>query len=279
MFRLVPGQSVTIGRAPTNQIVLKDERCSRNHVEVFCSGGQWTLRDLDSRNGTLVGNQRVSGDWPLQPGDMIRIGHSQLVFVHRLAEAFSDSSAVVRPLADGAADAAPPAAKTTIPACWRPTSRRRSRIAAARPGSWSRARKTTSGHLEDRPGGGQALPPGLRAGQGPRHRGDGRPGPARAVRRHADRRRRRAAAAAQLPAASRVAEALEVRRLAQLLRRGRYHRVSHVLASTVMREGEAVLARNVMGDSTLGSRDSHGEIHGHQRDLRPDPPRPARCSA
>jgi len=55
VFRLVPGQSVTIGRAPTNQIVLKDERCSRNHVEVFMSSGQWTLRDLDSRNGTLVG--------------------------------------------------------------------------------------------------------------------------------------------------------------------------------------------------------------------------------
>ena len=32
----------------------------------------------------------------------------------------------------------------------------------------------------------------------------------------------------------------------------RYHRVSDFLASTVMREGEAVLARNVMGDSTLG---------------------------
>ena len=31
VFRLVPGQSVTIGRAPTNQIVIKDERCSRNH--------------------------------------------------------------------------------------------------------------------------------------------------------------------------------------------------------------------------------------------------------
>jgi len=40
-----------------------------------------------------------------------------------------------------------------------------------------------------------------------------------------------------------------------------YHRVSGVLASTVMREGEAVMARNVMGDSTLGSRDSAGEIY------------------
>ena len=37
--------------------------------------------------------------------------------------------------------------------------------------------------------------------------------------------------------------------------------MSNFLASTVMREGEAVLARNVMDDSTLGSRDSQGEIH------------------
>ena len=33
------------------------------------------------------------------------------------------------------------------------------------------------------------------------------------------------------------------------------------LATTVLRDGEAVLARNVEDDSTLGSRDSQGEIH------------------
>ena len=46
-----------------------------------------------------------------------------------------------------------------------------------------------------------------------------------------------------------------------------------------MREGEAVLARNVMGDSALGSRDSQGSHPHHQRDLRPDPPRPTASSA
>jgi Nif-specific regulatory protein len=40
-----------------------------------------------------------------------------------------------------------------------------------------------------------------------------------------------------------------------------YHRMSRFLATTVLREGEAVLARNVADDSTLGSRDSKGEIH------------------
>ncbi len=41
----------------------------------------------------------------------------------------------------------------------------------------------------------------------------------------------------------------------------RYHRISPFLASTVLREGEAILARNIRGDSTLASRDSKGEIH------------------
>ena len=75
VFRLVPGQSVTLGRAPTNQIVLKDERCSRIHAEIPVVDDQWTLRDLGSRNGTMVGRQRLESSWALQPGDVIRIGH------------------------------------------------------------------------------------------------------------------------------------------------------------------------------------------------------------
>ncbi len=40
-----------------------------------------------------------------------------------------------------------------------------------------------------------------------------------------------------------------------------YQRVSNFVAATVLREGEAVLARNVMGDSALSIRDSKGEFH------------------
>ena len=39
-----------------------------------------------------------------------------------------------------------------------------------------------------------------------------------------------------------------------------YHRVSPFLTSTVLRDGQAVMARNVMDDSNLGNRDSRGEI-------------------
>ncbi len=96
VFRLVPGQSVTIGRAPTNQIILKDDRCSRTHAEVFTSQGNWVLRDFDSRNGTVINGDVLRGDRVLEPGDIVRIGQSQLGFVHDLAKAFPESGQVPR---------------------------------------------------------------------------------------------------------------------------------------------------------------------------------------
>ena len=260
VFRLVPGQSVTIGRAPTNQIVVKDERCSRTHVEVFMSAGQWTLRDLESRNGTLVGNQMVKGDWSLKPGDVIRIGRSQLVFVHRLAEAFSDSSTVLQE----------PGAKPPKP---KPAETRddddSSVLAAYEPATITHRRGQT-----------KFLEPGEEPASGISKMG-----------RAAAQLCRMAFELAKAPAVATMAD-LALNGLLEgtmtdaaallLLPRGfeghpagnnlevvaslsttqkRYHRVSNVLAATVMREGEAVLARNVMGDSTLGSRDSAGEIH------------------
>ena len=91
VFRLVPGRTVTIGRAATNQIIVKDERCSRSHAEVFWTDGRWTLRDLESRNGTVVGEERIHGDYALTPGDVIWISQCQLVFVQDLSEAFPET--------------------------------------------------------------------------------------------------------------------------------------------------------------------------------------------
>ena len=55
VFRLIPGRTVTIGRAPTNQIVVKDERCSRYHAEIFMTQGQWTLRGPGQPQRNLAG--------------------------------------------------------------------------------------------------------------------------------------------------------------------------------------------------------------------------------
>ena len=81
VVRLVPGTRVTLGRAPSNDIVLHDERASRVHAEVreATAGGAWTIRDLQSRNGTTVNGAVVTADQPLATDDVIRVG---MVDVH-----------------------------------------------------------------------------------------------------------------------------------------------------------------------------------------------------
>ncbi len=255
VFRLIPGQAVTIGRAPTNQIVLKDERCSRNHLEVFVSGGQWMLRDLDSRNGTLVGTQRVMGDWALQPGDIVRIGRSQLVFVHRLAEAFADSTSVMRPLADKEGtvavgeeeDANVLAGPTTI-------THRRGQTRFLEPGE-----EDVSGVSKIGRAAAQLCRLAFELAKAP----DPATVADLALRGLAEGTQTDAGAVLLLPNDFRGApraESLEVVASQSSTERS-YHQIAAVLAATVMREGEAVLARNVMGDSALGSRDSQGIIH------------------
>ncbi|MFM7034055.1 MAG: sigma 54-interacting transcriptional regulator [Planctomycetia bacterium] len=77
---LTPGQRLTIGRAPTNQIVLQDDRASRAHAEIRDTPTGWMIRDLDSRNGTLVGGERLSGDHGLVTGDTLTIGRAEILF-------------------------------------------------------------------------------------------------------------------------------------------------------------------------------------------------------
>jgi two-component system response regulator HydG len=90
VFRLTPGHVTTIGRAPTNRIVVRDEVCSRNHCEVFRSGSKWTLRDLGSRNGTLVDGMPSVGDRELEEGQLIRIGLCDLGFTFDLSRPLPD---------------------------------------------------------------------------------------------------------------------------------------------------------------------------------------------
>ena len=89
VFRLMPGRTVTIGRSPTNQIVIKEDQASRQHAEIFSSDGRWTVRDLNSRNGTAVGKERVTGDYVPEPQEIIWIASTQMAFVTDLSSAYN----------------------------------------------------------------------------------------------------------------------------------------------------------------------------------------------
>jgi len=257
VFRLVPGQSITIGRAPTNQILIKDERCSRTHVEVFMSGGRWTLRDLASRNGTIVGDQLVKGDWTLRPGDVIRIGRSQLVFVHRLAEAFSDSSTAGRSAGKNAGSTKSVSDDdSSVLAAYEPTTitHRRGQTKYLAAGD-----DDTSGISRSGRAAAKLCRLAFELAKAP----DATIMAELALDGLLESTQTDAAALLLLPRGFQgqpTGDDLEVM-ASRSTSEKRYHRVSKALASTVLREGEAVLARNVMGDSTLGSRDSKGEIH------------------
>ena len=78
--RMVAGQIATIGRSPTNRIVIQDEISSRNHCEIFRISDRWVLRDLESRNGTRVDGVFVTQDCELVSGQFIQIGSTLLLF-------------------------------------------------------------------------------------------------------------------------------------------------------------------------------------------------------
>jgi hypothetical protein len=75
---LTEGSNV-IGRGTEADIRLPDTGVSRKHVDVQLEHGHVAAEDLGSTNGTLVNGRRV-GRQPLTDGDVIRIGHSVLVY-------------------------------------------------------------------------------------------------------------------------------------------------------------------------------------------------------
>ena len=75
---LTTGRNV-IGRGTEADIRLPDTGVSRKHVDVVLDGGVAMVEDLGSTNGTLVNGRRVSR-LALADGDVIRIGHSVLVY-------------------------------------------------------------------------------------------------------------------------------------------------------------------------------------------------------
>jgi hypothetical protein len=64
----------SLGRSPSNTVVLDDHFCSQEHALVTRRGGQWWLEDRNSSNGTLLNGEAVVEPVVVSSGDMIRIG-------------------------------------------------------------------------------------------------------------------------------------------------------------------------------------------------------------
>jgi serine/threonine-protein kinase len=72
-----------LGRDLRFDIRPRDSEVSRQHAVITFDGTGFTLRDLNSSNGTFVNGERVEIERPLRHGDVIQIGTTKLRFEHR----------------------------------------------------------------------------------------------------------------------------------------------------------------------------------------------------
>ncbi|GAA4879637.1 FhaA domain-containing protein [Pseudonocardia benzenivorans] len=77
-YQLTEGTHV-VGRGQESHFRLPDTGVSRRHLEISWDGHNATLSDLGSTNGTTVNGSPVQS-CQLTDGDVIRVGHSSLVF-------------------------------------------------------------------------------------------------------------------------------------------------------------------------------------------------------
>jgi hypothetical protein len=68
-----------VGRGQDAAFRLPDTSVSRRHVDIYFDGQVAVMHDLGSTNGTSVNGSNVQ-TWQLADGDVIRVGHSTVVF-------------------------------------------------------------------------------------------------------------------------------------------------------------------------------------------------------
>ncbi|MGO9314283.1 MAG: FHA domain-containing protein, partial [Syntrophobacteraceae bacterium] len=71
----------SVGRSPSNQIQISDQLVSKQHCLIFADqSGNYSIKDLGSRNGTFVNKKRIRNDTALQNGDEISLGTTSCMF-------------------------------------------------------------------------------------------------------------------------------------------------------------------------------------------------------
>lgn len=68
---------ITIGRGPSNRVVINDPYVSTTHLQIIkTDDGAFRINDCGSSNGTFVNGERIYGERPLTLNDAVRIGNT-----------------------------------------------------------------------------------------------------------------------------------------------------------------------------------------------------------
>ena len=80
--RRVPTAAFTIGRRETNDLTLRqDPTISNRHARIVREGQHYWLEDLDSSNGTFLGDKRIRDRTLIGAGTVFVVGRTSLEFM------------------------------------------------------------------------------------------------------------------------------------------------------------------------------------------------------
>lgn len=96
-------QEIAVGRVAGNSIQLHDTEISRKHAALQATENGYTIRDLNSSNGTFV-NGNVIKDKVLQSGDRIQLGRTLLLYTGSQQEEDQGASVSIIPSTDNGAE-------------------------------------------------------------------------------------------------------------------------------------------------------------------------------
>ena len=86
----IEGAAISIGRSSDNDIQIRDDYVSRNHVVLWQSRKKYLLKDLGSGNGTFVNGHRI----PLGATVEVKSGHAIVVGMSMICLGAKESGSV-----------------------------------------------------------------------------------------------------------------------------------------------------------------------------------------
>lgn len=88
VFRLTPPDGAIVGRSSSSQIVIRSDQASRKHAQIAWNGTHWTIEDLGSRNGISVNGVQIEGQAELRDSDLIEIAGFSITFTKVMTAQF-----------------------------------------------------------------------------------------------------------------------------------------------------------------------------------------------
>lgn len=77
---------LTLGRASSNNIIIKDPYISKNHFKIIKDEDDFFIEDLNSSNGTYLNGYKLEDIAILKNNDLIKTGDLEFIFLNKDSE-------------------------------------------------------------------------------------------------------------------------------------------------------------------------------------------------